>query len=76
MTSLRSSGTNVDFLLDDGNELARPFRWSENRAGFFCPLSKPIDFDLIEATFLLPPTVRLARSEGSIECAVVKKEVK
>jgi hypothetical protein len=60
----------VDLLLQHGNSLARPYRWGENRSGFFCFLAKPIDFDLIESTFVLPETVRLARSEGSVECDV------
>lgn len=66
----------VDLLLQHGNELARPYRWGENRSGFFCFLAKPIDFHLIESTFMLPETVRLERSEGSVECdatwAVIK----
>lgn len=60
----------VDLLLANGNALALPFRWGENRTGFFCSLSKPIDFDLIETTFSLPSTVRLARVEGNVECDV------
>jgi hypothetical protein len=66
----------VDLLLQHGNELARPYRWGENRSGFFCFLAKPIDFDLIESTFVLPEIVRLARYEGSVECDVTWATIK
>lgn len=66
----------VDLLLQSGNELARPYRWGENRTGFFCYLAEAIDFDLIESTFALPKTVRLARSKGSIECDVTWASIK
>lgn len=66
----------VDLLLQHGNQLARSYRWGENRSGFFCFLAKPIDFDLIESTFVLPETVRLARSEGSVECDVTWATIK
>jgi hypothetical protein len=39
-------------------------------------LAKPIDFDLIESTFVLPETVRLARPEGSVECDVTWATIK
>ena len=45
----------VDLLLKGGNKLALPYRWGENRTGYFCFLEKPIDFTLIESAFLLPP---------------------
>jgi hypothetical protein len=66
----------VDLLLQHGNKLARPYRWGENWNGFFCFLAKPIDFDLIESTFVLPDTVRLARLDGSVECDVTWATIK
>lgn len=48
----------------------------ENRTGFFCFLAKRIDFDLIESTCVLPETVRLARSEGSVECDLTWASIK
>jgi hypothetical protein len=39
-------------------------------------LAKPIDFDLIESTFVLPDTVRLARLDGSVECDVTWATIK
>jgi hypothetical protein len=44
----------VELLLEEGNELARDYRWGENRTGYFCLLLRPIDFDLIEAKFEVP----------------------
>lgn len=66
----------VDLLLANGNQLARPYRWGENRTGYYCFLSKPIDFDLIESAFVLPQTVSLDRSEGSVECDVTWASIK
>jgi hypothetical protein len=66
----------VDLLLQNGNELARSYRWGENRSAFFCFLAKPIDFDLIESKFTLPESVRLARCERSVECDVTWATIK
>ena len=66
----------VDLLLKSGNKLALPYRWGENRTGYFCFLEKPIDFTLIESAFLLPPNVRLAREEGSVECDTTWASIK
>jgi hypothetical protein len=66
----------VDLLLKEGNELARGYRWGENRTGYYCFLVKPVDFDLIESTFLLPPNVRLDRDEDSVECDVTWASIK
>ena|SRR5688572_4961611 len=60
----------VDLLLERGNVLAHPFRWGENRTGYFCHLREPIDFALVEASFELPPNILLNREEGSIECDI------
>jgi len=58
----------VDILLENGNKLARDYKWGENRTGFYCLLQKPIDFDLIERTFEIPSYVRLDRQSSVIEC--------
>jgi hypothetical protein len=58
----------IDLLLGQGNTLAHKYRWGENRTGFFCHLAKPIDFKLIEASFELPPWVRLTGERDAIEC--------
>ena len=60
----------VDLLLQHGNELALPYRWGDNRTGYFCHLAKPIDFALIECDLALPSHVRLSREEDSVECDV------
>jgi len=66
----------VDLLLQGGNLLAREYRWGENRTGYFCFLQKPIDFDLIDATFTLPPSVRLDRDQDGVECDVTWASIK
>lgn len=66
----------VDLLLKHGNQSAYEFLWGENRTGFFCHLSKPIDFDLIDRTFELPESVRLFPEQGSIECFVTRAMIK
>jgi hypothetical protein len=58
----------VDLLLASGNQLAHGYRWGEDRTGFFCHLARPIDFDLIEATFTLPSGIRLDRAGDVLEC--------
>jgi len=66
----------VDLLLRHGNELALPYRWGENRTGYFCHLAKPIDFALIESELVLPSHVRLSREEGSVECEVTLASIR
>jgi hypothetical protein len=60
----------VQLLLEHGNKLAHDYRWGENRTGFFCHLTRPIDFELVEASFDLPPSILLNRAGDSIECDV------
>jgi hypothetical protein len=60
----------VDLLLANGNKLALPYRWGENRTGFYCILAQPIDFPLVRASFDLPSHVRLEVETGSIQCDV------
>jgi hypothetical protein len=58
----------VDALLAAGNTLATPYRWGENRTGYFCHLVRPIDFALVKQEFELPDFILLNPSEDSIEC--------
>lgn len=58
----------VDLLLNNGNRLARDYRWGENRSGFYCFLQQPLDFKLIESTFELPSFIRIDRENNSIQC--------
>ena len=58
----------VDFLLKNGNRLARNYKWGENRTGFYCLLQKPLDFDLVENSFEIPDFVKFDRQSNTIEC--------
>jgi hypothetical protein len=58
----------VDLLIANGNQLALDYKWGENRTGFYCFMSKALDFDLIENHFSLPNFIRLDRENGVIEC--------
>jgi hypothetical protein len=58
----------VSLLLAHGNQLSYDFAWGQDRTGYFCHLQKPLDFDLIEATFELPDFVTLRREDDAIEC--------
>ena len=58
----------VDLLLRNGNSLAKDFRWGENRSGFYCFLQAPLDFDLIEKSFVIPESIRLDRENNEINC--------
>jgi hypothetical protein len=57
----------LNFLISHGNELATPYRWGSNPTGYFAFLKHPIDFELVEAHFDLPPSVMLDRAAGSID---------
>jgi hypothetical protein len=57
----------VDLLLTQGNQLAEPYRWGSNPTGYFCLLTHPIDFELIESTFDLPNAVVLDRRLGIVD---------
>lgn len=58
----------INCLLEAGNELSLGFRWGSNREGFYCYLSKPIDFDLLEDKFEFPNTISLVRQRNVIFC--------
>jgi len=58
----------VDLLLDNGNGLSHDYKWGEDRTGFYCHFRLPLDFELIEKAFELPPFVTLNRQSDSVEC--------
>lgn len=57
----------IDLLLKNGNELRDQFRWGANQTGFTCVLKRPINFDLIDSTFILPPNVAIDRERNIID---------
>jgi hypothetical protein len=58
----------VDALLSAGNEIAGPAKFYLDRDGWRSDLRRPINFRLVEERFVLPPSVLLAKSQGSILC--------
>ncbi|ARN76297.1 hypothetical protein BST96_04420 [Oceanicoccus sagamiensis] len=58
----------IELLLANGNTLARADRWHNDMAATICFVTEPVDFDLIEGHFELPPCVRLSKDRGAIEC--------
>ena len=57
----------LNMLISHGNELATSYRWGSNQTGYFALLKHPIDFDLVESNFDLPPAVMLDKAAGSID---------
>lgn len=57
----------IDFLLDNGNELATSYRWGSNPTGYFAILKHSIDFALIESEFEFPSTVVMNQKYGEID---------
>lgn len=66
----------VQLLLEHGNELARSYRWGEDRTGFHCLLSKGIDFDLVRKEFEIPDFIRLDVENDAIECDITWASIK
>lgn len=58
----------VDVLLAAGNEIAGPSKFYLDRDGWRADLRQPIDFQLIEERFDLPPSILLAKVRDSILC--------
>lgn len=58
----------VDYLLAQGNELARQVRWHNDMAAIICSLINPIDFDALEQHFAIPDHIRINREQHLIEC--------
>jgi hypothetical protein len=65
-------------LLSNGNELATSYRWGSNPTGYFCLLKQPIDLDLIERSFVLPPSIQLMKEFGEVDyglgTAIIRKQ--
>jgi hypothetical protein len=57
----------VDLLLASGNALANEYRWGSNPTGYFCELKSPIDFQLVESKFELPPGLQLIKELGQVD---------
>lgn len=51
----------VDLLSENGDVLAIQYRWWSNPTSYVWELKKPIDFELIEATFQLPSSITLMK---------------
>jgi hypothetical protein len=67
----------IDTLLAHGNALAfdgDPFLLS--RDGWCCQLRDPIDFDLVEATFVLPATIICPRRHDGIVDVLTRSFIK
>lgn len=57
----------LDLLLEDGNELATPYRWGSNPTGYFSVLKRAINFKLIKDQFDLPASIVLDELNGVID---------
>lgn len=57
----------LDLLLANGNQLATDYRWGSNQTGYFAILKNPIDFNLIERNFELPPSIVLDKQYGEVD---------
>jgi hypothetical protein len=60
--------TLVDFLLSNGNSLARDERWHNDMAAQICFLAQPLAFELIESHFELPTCISINKQRNVIEC--------
>jgi len=59
----------VDFLVANGNSLARDERWHTDMSAIVCYLNKPIDFEGIKQHFALSNDIVLNEEGNWIECA-------
>ena len=60
MVALVEAGNTVSFRNDNFGFISQPHGW-------MAYLDKPIDFDLIERRFVLPPSIRLNREADTID---------
>jgi hypothetical protein len=64
----------VEVLIKGGNTISSTFgNHKPNRDGFYmdrdgwvCDLERPIDFDVIEKRFNIPPSIRLNKTENTV----------
>lgn len=59
----------VDFLLEQGNSLARDERWHIDMSAIVCYLKDPIDFEKVKDQFELSNDIELNEEGNWIECA-------
>lgn len=57
----------VDFLLANGNSLAREPRWGSNPTGYQCLVSDDINFSELENSFIFPDSVMLIKKDQIID---------
>lgn len=57
----------VDFLLDNGNSLAREPRWGSNPTGYQCLVLNDIDFAALENNFDFPEAIILIKKEQIVD---------
>ena len=57
----------LDLLLSNGNQLTTEYRWGSNPTGYFAILQYPIDFEIVEENFEIPPSVNLNKEYGEID---------
>lgn len=66
----------VDFILSDGNGLAYNFRWGSNWDGYYCHVTKPINFTKLEEMFDFPKSIILAKERNVIFCEKTRCVIK
>jgi hypothetical protein len=57
----------LELLLGSGNRIATDYRWGSNSTRYFCVLTDPIDFSLVEREFRIPASVQLLRKYNEID---------
>jgi hypothetical protein len=58
----------VELLLRHGNALAENGPFYQDRDGWRCDLCRPIDFQLVRSSFILPASTKLVPEHDSILC--------
>lgn len=58
----------VELLLRHGNGLAENGPFYQDRDGWRCDLCRPIDFQLVRSSFILPSSIKLVPEHDSILC--------
>lgn len=66
----------VDFLLSDGNSLTNKYRWGSNWDGYYCDLTKAINFSRLEEVFDFPKSIMLAKERNVIFCEKTRCVIK
>ena len=66
----------VEFLLESGNKPKHEYLWGVNRTGYFCHLTKDIDFNAVQTHFDIPPSIQLCEPEQRISCMNTYSNIK